>query len=69
MTPRNVFLSIRNFDGVELKREKLETSKKVGGLDFWRIGDSCLLLFNPVLNTIGLHISRTMSKSADGLNH
>tara|TARA_B110000285_G_C14892939_1_gene499403 strand:+ start:580 stop:804 length:225 start_codon:yes stop_codon:yes gene_type:complete len=43
VTPRNVFLSIRDFDGIEIKKEKLDTSKKEGGLDLWRIGDSCLL--------------------------
>ena len=74
MTPRDVFLSVRNFDGIELQKEKLDTSSKKGGLNLnsWKIGDSCLMKFNPHLNTLGLVIhviSKTMSESEYGLDN
>jgi hypothetical protein len=68
-TPIEVILYLADLKGNIKVEKKLDTSKEDGGLNYWSLGESCMMAFSASMNTLALHISRTMTVSDDGLNH
>lgn len=68
-TPIEVNIALCDFSGNQKMIKKLNTSKEEGGLNYWKLGESCMMAYSAATNTLALHISRTMTVSADGLNH
>ena len=61
-----------NYDGEILKKEQVDTSKATG-LNLYGMHTSCLLAYDDGSESgeklLGMHLARTMTQGADGLNH
>jgi len=68
-TPIEVYIYLSDLKGKKKLEKKLDTSKETGGLNYWSLGESCMMVYSAQMKTLALHISRTMTVSSDGLNH
>lgn len=71
LTPVEVYIGLTDIEGNKKLVKKLDSSneKKNGGLNYWALGESCMMAYSEQMKTLALHISRTMTKGGDGLNH
>ena len=60
-TPIEVYMYLSDLEGNQILEKNLDTSKEEG-LNYWYLGESCMMAYSAQMKTLALHCSRTMNQ-------